>query len=138
MTNTPALFRTVATRDYVGFWANDRLNARAVARFLELDKREIAKIVGVALTSVRFDEKMPRALADCLEEIANTCSLVAQFFDGDIVKTALWFKTKNPMFGDAAPREVIREGRHERVRRFVIQATEAPVSLAADKSTPKK
>ena len=125
MANNAALFRTVATRDHLGFWADRRFNPRAVVRFLDLDKREIAKAAKVALTSVRFDEKMPAAMANRLEEIANTCALVAQFFDGDAAKTALWFKTKNPLFGDVAPRQMIREGRHERVRQFVVDATAA-------------
>jgi predicted nucleotidyltransferase len=133
MANVAALFRTVAIRDYLGFWANNRLDARAVVRFLELDKRDVAKVAKVALTSVRFDEKMPTAIVDRLEEIANTCALVAQFFDGDVVKTALWFKTKNPLFGDVAPREMIREGRYETVRQFVVEATEATMTLAHDK-----
>jgi predicted nucleotidyltransferase len=133
MANAAALFRTVAIRDYLGFWANNRFDARAVVRFLELDKRDVAKLTKVAQTSVRFDEKMPTAVVDRLEEIANTCALVAQFFDGDVVKTALWFKTKNPLFGDVAPREMIREVRHETVRQFVVEATEATMSLAHDK-----
>jgi predicted nucleotidyltransferase len=128
MANTAALFRTVAVRDYLGFWANNGFNARAVVRFLELDKREVAKVARVAPTSVRFDEKMPAAILNRLEEIANTCALVAQFFDGDLVKTALWFKTKNPLFGDVAPREMIREGRYEKVRQFVVEATDAPMT----------
>ena len=134
MANTAALFRTVAVRDYLGFWANNRLNARAVVRFLDLDKREVARMAKVALTSVRFDEKMPAALANRLEEIANTCALVAQFFDGDVVKTSLWFKTKNPLFGDVPPRQMIREGRYERVRQVVVDATEATMTVAYDKN----
>jgi predicted nucleotidyltransferase len=133
MATVTTLFRTVAVRDYLGFWANNRLDARAVVRFLDLDKRAIAKVARVALTSVRFDEKMPTALANRLEEIANTCALVAQFFGGDVVRTALWFKAKNPLFGDVAPRQMILDGRHERVRQLVIDATDATMSAAHDK-----
>jgi predicted nucleotidyltransferase len=133
MANTAALFRTVAVRDYLGFWANNRLNVRAVVRFLELNKREVAKVARVALNSVRFDEKMPTAILERMEEIANTCTLVAQFFEGDVVKTALWFKTKNPLFGDVAPREMIREGRYEKVRQFVVEATGAPMTNSHSK-----
>jgi|SRR5450631_3678954 len=141
MANTIGLFRTVAVMDYLGFWADNRLNARAVVRFLALDKREVAKATGVAVASVRFDEKMPTSVLDRLEEIANTCALVAQFFDGDVAKTALWFKTKNPRFGDAAPREMIRDGRYEKVRKFVVEAldartTSAPVEEHVDGNVP--
>jgi hypothetical protein len=57
-------------------------------------------------------------------EIGNICGLVAQFFAGDAAKTALWFKTKNPLFGNISPRDMIRYGRYEKLRRFVMSALE--------------
>jgi hypothetical protein len=120
-----ALFRTVADKDYLGFWANETLNARAVARFLDLDKHDVAKVAHVAPASVRFDGKIPKEVLDRLEEIANICALVAQHFDGNVVKTALWFKTNNPLLGNIAPRDMIRYGRYEKLRRFVVEALAA-------------
>jgi hypothetical protein len=76
----------------------------------------------VAPASVRFDEKIPKEVFDRLQEIANICALVAQHFDGNVGKTALWFKTKNPLFGNIAPRDMIRYGRYEKLRRFVVDA----------------
>jgi predicted nucleotidyltransferase len=120
-----ALFCTVADTDYLGFWAHETLNARAVARFLDLDKHDVAKVANVAPASVRFDGKIPKQVLDRLEEIANTCALVAQHFDGNVVKTALWFKTNNPLLGNIAPRDMIRHGRYERLQRFVVEALAA-------------
>jgi hypothetical protein len=57
-----------------------------------------------------------------LVQIASICNLVAQFFDGNAEKTALWFTTKNPMLGDMTPRDMIRFGRYDKLRRFVIGA----------------
>ena len=57
-------------------------------------------------------------------EIANICGLVAQFFEGNAEKTALWFKTRNPLLGDISPRDMIRFGRYEKLRRFVMEALE--------------
>jgi hypothetical protein len=116
------LFGTVADKDYLGFWANKTLNARGVADFLDLNKRDVARVAEVAPASVRFDNKIPKDVLDRLQEIANICALVAQHFDGDVSKTALWFKTKNPLFGNIAPRDMIRYGRYERLRRFVMEA----------------
>jgi len=116
------LFGTVADKNYLGFWANETLNARGVAEFLDLNKRDVAKVAEVALASVRYDEKIPKDVLDRLQEIANICELVAQYFNGDIRKTALWFKTKNPLFGNIAPRDMIRFGRYERLRRFIMEA----------------
>lgn len=122
MAKASELFRTVADRDYLGFWADQTLNAREVARFLDLNKSEVAKVANVAPASVRFDQKIPREVADRLAEIANIAQLVAQYFEGDTAKTALWFRTKNPLFGGISPRDMIRFGRYEKLRRFVTEA----------------
>ena len=124
MSAQPALFRNVHERDYLGFWANETLNARVVADFLDLKKPDVAKVAGVAPSSVRFDHKIPREVRERLEEIANICALVAQFFGGDVGKTALWFRTRNPLLGDISPRDMIRFGRYAKLRQFVMDALE--------------
>jgi len=124
MATSRTLFSTVPDRDYLGFWANQVLNAREVVQFLDLDKRDVAKLAGVAPASVRFDQKIPKEVLDRLKEIANICGLVAQFFAGDVAKTALWFKTVNPLLGNISPRDMIRYGRYEKLRRFVMSALE--------------
>jgi hypothetical protein len=134
MAGSRAIFRTVPDRDYLGFWADQTLKSRAVADFLDLDKRSVAKLAGVAPTSVRFDQKIPKEVLDRLQEIANICGLVAQFFDGDAAKTALWFKTKNPLLGDITPRDMIRYGRYEKLRRFIMNALEDNAAVPAPMS----
>ncbi len=125
MANPSALlFRTIADRDYLEFGSGESFNPHRVARFLELSKSEVAKVAGVAPASVRFDQKMPKDVRDRMLEIGNICGLVAQFFAGDVAKTALWFKTKNPLFGNISPRDMIRYGRYEKLRRFVMSALE--------------
>ena len=122
MAAQPGLFRNVRDHDYLGFWADQTLRAREVAEFLQLKKPEVAKVAGVAPSSVRFDQKMPREVHERLEEIANICALVAEYFEGDVAKTALWFRTRNPMLGDIAPRDMIRFGRYAKLRQFVMDA----------------
>lgn len=124
MATTRELFSTVARKDYLGFWADQSLKARTVVDFLDLDKRDVAKLAGVAPSSVRFDQKIPKEVLERLQEIANICGLVAQFFDGDVAKTALWFKTENPLLGRISPRDMIRYGRYEKLHRFVMSALE--------------
>jgi hypothetical protein len=134
MPGSRAIFKTVPDRDYLGFWADQTLNSKVVAEFLDLDKRTVAKLSGVAPASVRFDQKIPREVLDRLQEIANICGLVAQFFKGDATKTALWFKTKNPSFGDISPRDMIRYGRYEKLRRFIMNALEDNAATPAPMS----
>ena len=124
--NTPRsmLFRTVPEHDYLNFWPGSQFDPQHVVRFLELSKPDVAKIAGVAPSSVRFDQKIPRGVLERLTEIANVCGLVAQFFQGDVAKTSLWFRTKNPLFGNISPRDMIRYGRYEKLRRFVMDALE--------------
>jgi hypothetical protein len=123
------LFRTVPERDYLQFWPNSKFDPQRVTRFLELSKADVAKVADVAPSSVRFDVKIPRDVLDRIIEIANVCGLVAQFFQGDAVKTALWFKTKNPLLGNISPRDMIRYGRYEKLRRFVMEALEENAAL---------
>lgn len=124
MNSESPLFNTVAQQDHLGFWANQTLNTRGVAEFLDLDKKDIAKVSGVSPASVRFDQKVPKEVLDRMLEIANICGLVAQFFGGDAKKTSLWFRTRNPMLGDITPRDMIRFGRYARLHRFVLDALE--------------
>jgi hypothetical protein len=134
MVRSRAIFGTVPDRDYLGFWADQTLNSRAVADFLDLDKRSVAKLAGVAPTSVRFDQKIPKEVFERLREIANICELVAQFFKGDAAKTALWFKTKNPLLGDISPRDMVRYGRYEKLRRFIMNALDDNAAVPASMS----
>jgi uncharacterized protein (DUF2384 family) len=117
-----ALFGTVARDDRLGFWRGGGVDARKVVDFLELSRADVAKVAGVAPASVRFDQKTPREVRDRIDEIANVVSLVAQFFDGDGSRTALWFKTPNPMLGGISPRDMIRFGRYQRLLKFVLEA----------------
>lgn len=117
-----ALFSTVPAHDYLQFWQAGRFHPQRVVRFLGLSKEDAAKLAGVAVSSVRFDRKAPRDLTDRLTEFAATCTLVAQFFEGNAIKTELWFRTGNPLMGDASPCDMIRSGRHETLRRFVMEA----------------
>jgi len=116
------LFASVPDKDYLGFWANQTLQSKSVADFMDFDRREVARVAGVSSASVRWDQKIPREVLDRLTEIAVVCSLVAQFFEGDAVKTKLWFQTRNPLLGNLSPRDMIRYGRHEKLRRFVMDA----------------
>lgn len=125
MTSTgAALFRNVPTRNHLGFWAKETLNPSEVVGFLNLKKADVAKVAGVAPSSVRFDHKIPREVLARLTEIATVCELVAQYFKGDVSKTALWFSAKNPMLGNVSPRDMIRFGRYEKLNQFVLEALE--------------
>jgi len=120
-----ALFRTVPESDPLKFWSEHGCDYKRVSEFLEFDRNELSKLGGISKQSVRYDEKMPAALSDRLDQIANIISLVAEYFEGDIRKTALWFKTPNPLLGNISPRDMIRFGRYERLSKFVQQARQA-------------
>lgn len=81
-------------------------NDERALEFLKLSPSELARVEA----------------GDCVAQIVTIFDLVAQTFDGDAEKTALWFRTKNPMLGDIAPRDMIRLGRFDRLRRFIIGA----------------
>ncbi len=93
-----------------------------VVEFLELDRYEVAKAMGLNKTQVRFDEQIRKDLKGRLEEIAIICELMAGYFDGDIAKTALWFRVKNPALGGISPRDMIRYGRYKKLELFIRNA----------------
>lgn len=117
-----SLFGTVAPDDRLAFGMGASFDPKRVADWLDFDKLEVSRIASVSKASVRYDDAVPKAVRDRLEEIANIANMVAGIFEGDAAKTALWFRTKNPMLGDVSPRDMVRLGRYDRLRKFVVSA----------------
>ena len=115
------LFDTVPD-DILQFGHGKSFDAKKAAQFLSLKKADVGRIASVAESSVRWDENIPEAVRLRLEEIASTINLVAKQFNGDPEKTVSWFQARNPLLGDVSPRDMIRLGRYDRLRRFIIQA----------------
>lgn len=115
------LFDTVPA-DSMNFGYGDHFDPKRVADWMRFDKSEVSRIALVAKSSVRYDENIPRPVRDRLEEIAVIINMVAKVLDGDAGKTAMWFRTKNPMIGDISPRDMIRLGRSERLRKYILSA----------------
>jgi hypothetical protein len=116
------LFNSVPQGDPLLFWVNHVLDYSRVTDFLDLDTSALSKLAGVSKNSVRFDERIPRDLKDRMEQIAIICSLVAEYFEGDVAKTALWFRAINPMLGNISPRDMIRLGRYKKLQKFIVSA----------------
>ncbi|MCD8503931.1 MAG: MbcA/ParS/Xre antitoxin family protein [Burkholderiaceae bacterium] len=108
--------------DLLNFGHGSAFDAKKTAQFLSLKKADVGRIASVAATSVRWDDNIPDAVRVRLEEIASTINLVAKQFSGDPEKTAAWFRARNPLLGDISPRDMIRLGKYDRLRRFIIQA----------------
>lgn len=109
--------------DHLLFGRGDLFVPSKVAAFLQLDQTDVSRIALVPSASVRWGEDVPRVVKERLGEIGATANLVSDIFRGDVAKTALWFHTKNPLLGGSAPRDMIRLGRHDRLRRFIVAAT---------------
>lgn len=122
MSGHAQLFCTVPNRDALEFGMGETFDAKRVADWMDLDKDSVSRIASVSKKSVRYDEKLPKQVLERLEEIGSIANMVAQIFEGDAQKTSLWFRTKNPMLGDISPRDMIRLGRYDRLRKFVINA----------------
>lgn len=124
--NSPQnIFSSIPSSDPLEFWSNHGLDYRRVTEFLDLDKNELSKLGGVSKQSVRLDERIPQDLRDRLEQIAIICAFVAEYFEGDRVKTGLWFKTLNPSLGGITPRDMIRFGKYKKLLKFITEAREA-------------
>lgn len=108
--------------DVMQFGQGGAFAPKKVPELLDLKKEDVSRLSGVAVSSVRYDDAIPAPMRDRLEEVANTVNMVASLFAGDVNKTAAWFKARNPMLGDISPRDMIRLGRYERLRKFIINA----------------
>lgn len=137
MSTPSALFNTVAPKDSLSFWKKGGyLDYQKVREFAGFDTRDIARMTGIAKSSVRYDERAPEEIKLHMANIANICNLVFEFFDDD-VKTKLWLQTPNPMLGNTSPRDMIRLGRYNKLLRFVTQALEDG-SVGRDKKKATK
>ncbi len=115
------LFGNTYTKDYLGLTKNSQIIPSKVAEFLNFDKNEVSKFTGVSKQSVRYDEKIPKAVKDRLDQIGNICLLVGEFFK-DAQKTAIWFQASNPLLGGISPRDMIRFGRYKKLMQFILDA----------------
>jgi hypothetical protein len=137
-----SLFNTVPRRDYLQFWQSGLFQPQRVARFLGLSKGELAQLAGVAPASVRFDDKAPRALRERMMDLATTCELVAEAFEGNTTKTALWFMTPNPELNNFSPCDLLRRGNREVLQQQILdaiatQASDAPVHAQTGRGAPR-
>lgn len=119
-----SLFDTVPP-DVMGFGMGASFSAKAVQSFLGLNKDEVSRLAAVSPKSVRFDDAMPEPVRRRLQEIGFTINLVAKVFEGNADKTTAWFQARNPLLGDVAPKDMIRLGRFERLRKFILQTLQA-------------
>jgi hypothetical protein len=119
--NPESLFATVPQDDALSLFHGGKPDYEKVVTVLDFKKKDVAKASNVSVDSVRYDEKMPKDLADRMTEWAAAISLVGQYFK-DLHKTILWFKVPNPLLGNIAPREMIRVGRFNKLFRFIQSA----------------
>lgn len=109
------IFDTIATKRIPIFYKpNGDTDYKEISVFLQLDTDDLAKIAKISVSSVRYAGKMPAALVDRMEEMKNICELVFEMV-GDLPKTQLWFRTKNPMLGNNSPRDLLRLGRYQKL-----------------------
>lgn len=59
--------------------------------------------------------------------LVSAISKVSDFFKGDLIKTGLWMREKNPMFGGLRPISLILLGRGNKVLHFIQAAKEGSI-----------
>jgi hypothetical protein len=111
-------------QDHLSLFKRKKPDYPNVVDFLHLKKEEVARATGIALSSVRYDEKIPKDLAEVLFQWAVLFNRVAEYYQGDVYKTNLWFNIQNPMLGNISPKDMIRLGRYKKLYNFVTQSIE--------------
>jgi len=119
--SSATLFGTVPKEDRLSLFVSGHTDYQRVVKLLDFSKSDVAKASSIPSMSVRYDQRIPRELAERLQEWAIGLNMVAQYFQ-DERKTILWFKTPNPLLGNITPRDMIRIGRFKKLLRFIQNA----------------
>ena len=120
----PINLLNIVPEDHLSLYKERELQGNRVAKFLEFDRKDISKAVGVPESNVRYDERMPAILRERMRQWATLLNLVAGYFKADEVKTIQWFTTPNPFLGGISPRDMIKLGRYNKLLKFVVNAME--------------
>lgn len=124
MPATQDIFNTVPKKKYLPIYhANGSMDPQEVTKLLSLKKKDIATATSVPINSVRFDNaRAPKELVERIKEWGVALEKVAEYFDGDLEKTALWFSLENPLLGNVSPRDMIRFGRFKKLFKFILNS----------------
>lgn len=133
-TSAAAAFDTIPSTNYLEL-LGENPDWKKTVDFLAFKKDDVARAAGVSRASVRYDDRIPDEVRERLIQIANICELVAEFFNGDRRKTALWFQVPNPLLGHVSPRDMIRLGRCHKVLRLVQEARQAETRARSARAT---
>lgn len=116
-----SIFDNVSSKRVLPIYTEGQTDPKKLASYLEFSNQDMAKAADISENSVRYDSKrMPEKLKTRISEIANICELVAEHFEGDSERTALWFKSKNPILGGISPRDMIRFGRYQKLLQVIM------------------
>ena len=116
-----ALWGSVAPDHFDVFGAEGKPNVKRIADIMNLERKEIARATRVDVKKVRLDDKLPKEVVEWFAVWGTALNLVGDFFK-DNKKTALWFKTANPMLGSVSPRDMILSGRGKSLLEFIQTA----------------
>ena len=122
------LFSNVATGKNLPIYdENKNLDPKKIVDFCHLSNQDVAKLSGVSVKSVRYEERIPVAVLERLQQIANICEIANAHFK-DAEKTALWFRLPNPLLGGISPRDMVRFGRYNKLIQFLMDYQQGNVS----------
>lgn len=113
------IFSNIPEGDLFGIKSNNHFNYQEAAKFLGMNKKEVAKAAGLSESSIRYDERMPTDLKDFFMELISVLSIVSSQLKQDKEKTRLWFNMPNPMLGGVSPLQMILLGKHKKLMKFI-------------------
>jgi hypothetical protein len=118
------LFATVHAGGLPLIWDEEAkdVNGPEVLKMIGLSYKDAARAARIPEKSVKSGQPLPDELMVRAREWASIVGLVAGFFKRDVVKTAIWFKTVNPLLGGLSPKEMIAFGRAAKLRDIVDDA----------------
>ena len=123
MQNAQMIFSSVPSRNYLPVYGEaNKLDYKQAVELMDLHHKDIANATNTPIKSVRFDSRIPMEVAKRIEEWVVLLELVAEFFEGNVDKAILWFRTPNYLLGNISPRDMIRFGRYKKLMKYVQNA----------------
>ena len=119
------LFSTVPKTDFLKFlyMEDGSVDARLLSEFLNLTRADLAAMFGVNADSIRFDGRLSFEMKEKMIELANLCEMVAQNFQGNVLKTKTWFIISNPHLNNRKPLDLIKTGNNEELVATILSSS---------------
>jgi hypothetical protein len=113
------LFSTVPSALPLLWTEEGKVRSEEVAKVLDFSSGDFARAAQLPSKGFSLKAELPKDVEHRVREWVAVIEEVGRFFEGDVRKTALWFRIPNPLLGNIEPRLMIQYGRAQKLLQIV-------------------